>query len=300
MLIIATNRNNVYAYDLNTMTTSIHFQIPFHFGIITAFAVDSVNRAWIIVGTSKGTLSLVDLRFGLILKSWAHPSSLTISKLSVYPPAAASSSTLRAKRVLCSAGDNELCIWDVETAECKEVFCARSLEEKLGRYARTWKAKPPPDQSVMKFLDRVPTNIDYCPNVFYAHFFCPEANFILTAGSDKKIRFWDLVQIERSVCVGKGEGSEHVFSSHKIDNITFNHEKILKSATKSPVSAQDNLAMGSRKDSTASLPLKSQLSVSAEKSFLFHVDTITQLTVIEFPYPMMITCGRDGIVKVWK
>lgn len=42
---------------------------PRHYGPITAICVDK-KRAWIIVGTSTGVLTLWDRRFGLLLKSW--------------------------------------------------------------------------------------------------------------------------------------------------------------------------------------------------------------------------------------
>lgn len=42
---------------------------PRHFGPITCLCVDR-KRAWVVCGTSTGTLSLWDLRFGILIKTW--------------------------------------------------------------------------------------------------------------------------------------------------------------------------------------------------------------------------------------
>lgn len=42
---------------------------PRHYGAITCLCVDR-KRAWLIAGTANGVLSLWDLRFGMLLKSW--------------------------------------------------------------------------------------------------------------------------------------------------------------------------------------------------------------------------------------
>jgi phosphoinositide-3-kinase, regulatory subunit 4 len=42
---------------------------PRHYGAITCLCVDR-KRAWLVAGTSTGVLTLWDLRFGMLLKSW--------------------------------------------------------------------------------------------------------------------------------------------------------------------------------------------------------------------------------------
>lgn len=42
---------------------------PRHYGAITCLCVDR-KRSWLVVGTSTGVLTLWDLRFGMLLKSW--------------------------------------------------------------------------------------------------------------------------------------------------------------------------------------------------------------------------------------
>ena len=42
---------------------------PRHFGAITCLCIDR-KRAWLVTGTTTGVLTLWDLRFGMLLKSW--------------------------------------------------------------------------------------------------------------------------------------------------------------------------------------------------------------------------------------
>jgi len=42
---------------------------PRHFGAITCLCIDR-KRAWLVTGTATGVLTLWDLRFGMLLKSW--------------------------------------------------------------------------------------------------------------------------------------------------------------------------------------------------------------------------------------
>ena len=51
------------------MRDLLTFSNPIQFGPITCSCVDR-NRIWLLVGTAFGTLSLWDIRFGLLLRSW--------------------------------------------------------------------------------------------------------------------------------------------------------------------------------------------------------------------------------------
>lgn len=59
------------------------FTNPIQFGPITCLCVDR-KRVWLVVGTAGGVLSLWDLRFGLLLRSWTVGSK-RIHKVEVNP-----------------------------------------------------------------------------------------------------------------------------------------------------------------------------------------------------------------------
>lgn len=62
---------------------------PRHHGPITCLCLDR-KRAWVICGTSSGVLSLWDLRFGILIKSWkvsaaSHGRSAKVYQCAVHP-----------------------------------------------------------------------------------------------------------------------------------------------------------------------------------------------------------------------
>ena len=54
--------------DIITMTILSELQHPLIYGIINTFIV--YKDYWLLVGTDKGVLTLWDLRFKIIVKSW--------------------------------------------------------------------------------------------------------------------------------------------------------------------------------------------------------------------------------------
>lgn len=59
------------------------FENPPHFGPITCLCIDR-KRVWLVAGTASGTLSLWDLRFGLLLRSWSA-GTRRVQKVAVHP-----------------------------------------------------------------------------------------------------------------------------------------------------------------------------------------------------------------------
>ena len=113
----------------------ILFFFLFHFfiyvivtlGYISAFAVNPSNY-WLCSGTSKGIMTLWDIRFSLPVSSWAHPSLAKINKMKLFPSISTSSPDKKnmneCKQVLCAVDNenNELSSWNVETKECTEIW----------------------------------------------------------------------------------------------------------------------------------------------------------------------------------
>lgn len=69
-LILGTSHSSIIILDIRTMQTLHHFSNPLHFGPISCMYLDK-KQVWLVVGTVNGVLSLWDLRFGLLLRSWS-------------------------------------------------------------------------------------------------------------------------------------------------------------------------------------------------------------------------------------
>lgn len=99
-------------------------------GCWPALAADGEGSNWLVCGSSRGWLSLWDMRFQVCVKSWQHSDKLPIRALA---PALAVPRRLGLLRqgatcplIYASAGPNEVGLWDVEHARCHQVSFASS------------------------------------------------------------------------------------------------------------------------------------------------------------------------------
>src|SRR5438128_892771 len=84
ILMYATTKGTVCGLDLRSMELSWSVENPRSHGVITAMVTDRSHN-WLLVGTSRGILTLWDLRFRILLRSWVHPTKSKISKLLLCP-----------------------------------------------------------------------------------------------------------------------------------------------------------------------------------------------------------------------
>ncbi|TFY67174.1 hypothetical protein EVJ58_g1791 [Rhodofomes roseus] len=68
-LVYATTHCTISILDLRTMRQLQKMENPRHHGPILCLCLDR-KRAWLVCGTSTGVLSLWDIRFGILIKSW--------------------------------------------------------------------------------------------------------------------------------------------------------------------------------------------------------------------------------------
>ncbi|GAA6055457.1 hypothetical protein JCM3770_002836 [Rhodotorula araucariae] len=82
-LVLGTSLSSIIVLDVRTMRVLQTFSNPRHFGPITALCLDRKNL-WLVAGTAGGVLSLWDLRFGLLLRSWSIGTKRT-NQVAVHP-----------------------------------------------------------------------------------------------------------------------------------------------------------------------------------------------------------------------
>ncbi|WWC58078.1 uncharacterized protein I303_100613 [Kwoniella dejecticola CBS 10117] len=131
-LLLITSTSVIAMLDIRNMEITKRFQHPLELGVITAFC-PSTN--WVILGTSSGTLSLWDLRFGLLLKSWKAGGEVTSLRLhpskgkgrwimvSTIPPVS-SSVDGKARSGSGTEGDSGplVEVYDIETSKLMEIY----------------------------------------------------------------------------------------------------------------------------------------------------------------------------------
>lgn len=280
LLVYGTTKGCIHGWDLRTRQQAWMLNNPISNGLLSTFVVEP-GRNWLVTGTNSGFFTCWDLRFNIPVKTWRHPSKSRINKL-VHCNSIKYSSWIFST---CAGNPNEISVWDVESGSCKQLFRILSREE----------AAPPTnmrgaaDTQVIDYgveeLQR-PTVVNVNQND--AGIKCMlnpvvDCSFLVTAGDDKRIRYWNLQNAINSytICgLGKDQPKPR-YSSHIYDNLTVYQEH------------------PNSEDSPDSPANASKLRGPASPS-VHHHESILDVKMMELPHRMLISGSRDGVIKVWK
>ncbi|KAI9750866.1 MAG: hypothetical protein M4579_006272 [Chaenotheca gracillima] len=310
ILIVATNKSRIQALDLRTMSVLYTLENPIHHGTPTCFCVDK-RHAWLLVGTTHGVLDLWDLRFQVRLKAWGLPGATPITRLSTYP--------LKGRgKLVCVAGgcaQGEITIWDIEKSQCKEVFRPGGAKDSRSTY-EPWKVdEERPEEMLGRFATSLEPaasgNVDRGARAFITGLDALEDGreskygFIISGGSDRKIRFWDLNRIETSTIISGLEADEpkpKYVSIQALPSLLINTEKIPQPGPTAPNAGSDTRPSsntsakrsGGRSSRSTVISLQQQLLLKS------HLDSILDIALLESPYGMTISVDRSGIIYVFQ
>ncbi|SPO05888.1 related to protein kinase homolog VPS15 [Cephalotrichum gorgonifer] len=307
VMVLATNRSRVLGIDLRTMSLLYVLENPVHHGTPTCFCIDK-KRNWLCLGTSHGVLDLWDLRFKMRLKAWGVPGGTSIHRVCVHPVKG------RGKWVCVAGGtgQGEVTVWDLEKMSCREIYRAGGNKEgprgyeawevddegregMLGRFATAIEPGGGGGAGGAGSADRgvramaVGTAAGEDPrDVRHA--------FLVTGGSDKKLRFWDLSRIENSVVYSGARDDEARSSfaaSHPTGTMTLNTEKVTRQGAGAGKGSSGGGGKGKAARSTVISSQQQQLLRS-------HLDAIMDVALLESPYTMTVSVDRSGVVFVFQ
>ncbi|NXG01999.1 PI3R4 kinase, partial [Sakesphorus luctuosus] len=248
VLAYGTVNGSLVGWDLRSSSNAWTLKHDLKLGLITSFAVD-IHQCWLCIGTSNGTMACWDMRFQLPISSHSHPSKARIRRLLMHP-------VYQSWVIAAVQGNNEVSMWDMETGD---------------RRFTLWASSAPP----LSELQPSPHSIH--------GIYCSPASgnpILLTAGSDMKIRFWDLAYPERSYVVAGSSGCPSVSYYRKIIEGT---EVVQEIQNKQKLGPTDETP----RKGPESLPVG-------------HHDIITDIATFQTTQGFIVTASRDGIVKVWK
>uniref|UniRef100_H3CAL5 non-specific serine/threonine protein kinase n=1 Tax=Tetraodon nigroviridis TaxID=99883 RepID=H3CAL5_TETNG len=253
VLAYATVNGWLVGWDLRSGANAWTLRHDLRLGLITSFSVD-VHQCWLCLGTSSGTMACWDMRFQLPISDH-HPARARIRRLLMHPLYQSSVIAAAAHRNSSSSS------WDMVTVYRKFTL---------------WLS---PAQLLLENNQPSPHSVH--------GLYCSPADgnpLLLTAGSDMRIRFWDLAYPERSYIVAGGANDSlhcpSVLYSRKIiegtEVVQEIHSKQKSGAAEdSPRRGPDSLPVG-------------------------HHDIITDVATFQTTQGFIVTASRDGIVKVWK
>ncbi|KAL0985321.1 hypothetical protein UPYG_G00155450 [Umbra pygmaea] len=252
VLAYATVNGSLVGWDLRSNSNAWTLRHDLRLGLITSFTVD-MYQCWLCLGTSNGTMACWDMRFQLPISNHSHPARARIRRLLMHP-------LYQSSVIAAVQGNNEVSMWDMETGDRKFTL---------------WASSAPPLSEMQ-------------PSPHSVHgLYCSPADgnpLLLTAGSDMRIRFWDLAYPDRSYIVAGGANEPlHCPSVRYSCKIIEGTEVVQEIHSKQKSGATEDAP----RRGPESLPVG-------------HHDIITDIATFQTTQGFIVTSSRDGIVKVWK
>lgn len=306
VLIIATNQSRILGIDLKMMTLLYVLENPVHHGTPTCFCIDK-RKNWLCVGTSHGVIDLWDLRFKMRLKGWGVPGKCSIYRVCVHPTKG------RGKWICVSGGtgQGEVTVWDLEKTTCREIYRTGGNKDGAKGYSAWDVDEDKPEGMLGRFATDLEssdvTNADRGVRAMVVGTELAEDTrdvrhaFIVTGGSDKKLRYWDISRIENS-CVYSGlhadEQQPTYTGSHPTTSLTMNTERFARHAASAPNAGTGTAGRG--KSGTARPPRSTVISTQQQQLLQSHLDSILDVAVLEYPFSMSLSADRSGVVFVFQ
>lgn len=309
VLLMATNTSKVIALDLKTMVELYILQNPVNHGTPTCFCVD--RRAhWLLLGTSHGVLDLWDLRFKLRLKAWVCHGASPIHRLyQVFLPKS------KKTRLYIAGGNSqgEITVWDWEKQICKEVYRMGTCKD-IGTKSTTLIDLD--EEKPGGMLSRFATSLEPTANSTVDRGICALAvhtqavddradskphTFLLTAGPDWKVRYWDMSRADGSMVVSGLEADEakpQYTASQPSPETVIVTERFSQPQTLA-VNGRDSRSSTTSKKPAPKSAKSGLISLQQQHLLKSHLDNILDVALIEQPYGIVISADRSGIINLF-
>ncbi|KAF9885873.1 Serine/threonine-protein kinase [Aspergillus nanangensis] len=340
ILLVATNTCRILAIDMKTMLPIYTLQNPVHHGTPTTFCCDRKHN-WLLIGTTHGLLDLWDLRFRVRLKAWGLPASSAIHRLQVHPTkgrgrwVCVSGGGSRGNEITVWDIEKVRCR-EVYRADSPQ----SGNGDSNGGHGDYIKSRPPymsakeyepwhaegdrPEGMLSRFATGGPASgaVEQASGpsstimparvcAFAVGFDSPDdgkdnstrCGFIVSGGTDRKIRFWDLARPELSGIVSGLEAvSDGVATGKPRYELSQPGPSLLVTTEHLPnaLPSGTNGKGGSKKGGSGRLPRSTVISLQQQQLLKSHLDFIQDVAVLRVPYGMVVSVDRAGMVYVFR
>ncbi|KAG0468630.1 hypothetical protein HPP92_017958 [Vanilla planifolia] len=283
----------IHLRDTRTDSVAWTFRASTEEGHISSLVMGQCGN-WFVSGSSRGVLTLWDLRFLLPVNSWHYSTVCPVEKMCLFLPSSHSVPAMARPLFYVSAGSNEVSLWNAETGSCHQVFRVASMEcnvemSSVPRALVRLSSKPSSKQdkkwnSNSKYrideLNEAPSRLPGTRSLLPL-----PGGDLLTGGTDLKIRYWDHARPERSYTIC-GPSAVGVGNDDRYE---------IKSSFGVQVVQETNRRSASTKPGQKDL-----LALAATDSAGCHRDSVLSLASVKLNQRLLISSGRDGAIKVWK
>ncbi|XP_057538324.1 serine/threonine-protein kinase VPS15 isoform X1 [Amaranthus tricolor] len=294
LVMYSTQNYGIHLWDTRANTDSWTLKSLPEEGYISTLETDPCGN-WFISGSSRGVLTLWDLRFRIPVNTWQYPRTCPIETMCLYVPQPNTPfSSMARPLVYVAAGCNEVSLWNAETGSCHQVFRVPGNDGDAEFSELPWALARPQNKANSKSDPRRNVNLKYRvdelneppPRLSGIRSLLPlPGGDLLTGGTDLKIRRWDHSRPERSYCVCgptiKGLGNDELYESKSSFGV-----QVVQEMRKRPT--------------TTKMSTKAVLAAAATDPAGCHRDSVLSLASVKLNQRLLLSSSRDGAIKVWK
>ncbi|CAH9103061.1 unnamed protein product [Cuscuta epithymum] len=295
MILYSTQNCGLHIWDARTSANAWSSNVYPEEGYVSSLVAGHCGN-WFVTGSSRGVLTLWDLRFCVPVNSWQYSLTCPIEKMCLFvPPSSTSLSAAARPLVYVAAGCNEVSLWNAENGSCHQVLRVASNENEAENPDLPWALAKLSSKATTSKQDkrrnqnskyRVEELNEFPPRLPGIRALLPlPGGDLLTGGTDLKIRRWDHCSPERTYCVC-GPSVKRVANDDFYEVKSSFGVQVVQEAKRRPLAPR--------------LTAKAILSAAATDSAGCHRDSILSLASVKLNQRLLISSCRDGAIKVWK
>ncbi|KAG9441768.1 hypothetical protein H6P81_017622 [Aristolochia fimbriata] len=292
-ILYSTEGCGVHLWDTRTSGTIWTLKATPEEGYVSSLVTGPCGN-WFVSGSSRGVLTLWDLRYLVPVNSWQYYQACPVEKMCLFVPHSVNPTSSVRPLVYVAAGCNEVAMWNAESGSCHQVLKLANNGGQMETSSIPWALARPAKKLSPQDL-RNNANTKYRINELneppprlpgIRSLLALPGGDLITGGTDLKIRRWDHNSPDRSYCV----------CGPSLKGVTGNNEMY---AAKSCFSVQVVQETPQRLPERKLTP-KDILSVATADSAGCHRDCIISLASVKLNQRLLVSSSRDGAIKVWK
>ncbi|KAK1377666.1 Serine/threonine-protein kinase VPS15 [Heracleum sosnowskyi] len=294
MILYSTQNCGIHLWDMRTNKDAWTYKVFPVEGYVSSLITSPCGN-WFVSGSSRGVLTLWDLRFCIPVNSWQFSPACPVENMCLFVPSVNSSiSTISRPLVYVAAGCNEVSLWNAENGSCHQILRVANNDHDSETTDLPWALTRPSSKSNSKADLRRNVNPKYKvdelneppPRLPGIRALLPlPGGDLLTGGTDLKIRRWEHYSPDQSYCICgptiKGVANDDFYETKSSFGV-----QVVQEAKRRPLATK--------------LTGKAVLAAAATDSAGCHRDSILSLASVKLNQRLLVSSSRDGAIKVWK